>query len=73
MAAMLRAQILQTAGDFHYAVGNTILGVAEHIFHNATAFYTRNGMFNPYTDTGQLSIRGFIRGTQFTLLRFFFG
>jgi len=70
---MLRAQILQTASDFHHAVGATILGVAEHIFHNATAFHARNRMFNPDTDAGQLSIRRFIRGTQFALLRLFFG
>jgi len=43
---MIDPMIMQSASNSHDQIRKVIFGVSQNIFHDATSFDTRNGMFN---------------------------
>lgn len=64
---------MQSASDDHNQVRKVVFRVSQDILHDATAFDTRNGMFNLDPNLGDLAIALFLLGSQFLLARLFFG
>ena len=64
---------MQAGGHHHCKIGETIFGIAQHIFNDAGAFNPSNGVFNPDPDAGDALILLFLGVSQLSLARFFFG
>lgn len=64
---------MQSTSDHHHQVRKVVFCVSQDILYDATAFDTRNGMFNFDPNLGNLAIALFLFGRQFLLARLFFG
>ncbi len=64
---------MQAATGFHHPISKVVFPVAQLIFDHAIAFDPTNGMFHSDTNFGYLAIAFFFFGSQFFLVRLFFG
>ena len=64
---------MQATTCFHHDISNAILQEADFVFHHPVAFYPTNGVFNTDSDGGNTTIRGFLRGREFSSRRFSLG
>jgi hypothetical protein len=55
------APIVQRTSDSHHQIGQSIFGVAQDVFDNATALDAGQGMFDPYARAGNTSIAALVR------------
>jgi hypothetical protein len=57
------AEIVQSAGNLHQLIGNTVLGQAQCLFDNATTLDASDGMLNHDADTGAKLIEQLVAET----------
>ena len=66
-------QIVQSTGNGDDSIGQSIGGVAELIFGNATDLHSGDSVLHPDADPGQAAVVPFLARLQFGVLRLFFG
>ena len=64
---------MQATACFHDGVPHPVLQKADFVLHDPVAFHPTNGVFNTNSDGGNTTIRGFLRGREFSSKRFFLG
>jgi hypothetical protein len=64
-------QVVQTTGNFHSHIRETLFKIAEGILENATAFNASNDMFNLNPETSNDAIEKEILGGKFSPSRLF--
>lgn len=67
------AQVVQATGNLDDDIGQSISGVAELVFGNATNLYPGDGMLHAYPGSRQAAIVPFLTRLQFGVLGLFFG
>lgn len=58
---------MQATGNLHREIVKLRFRITKHLMNNATAFHSRNDMFNKDTDTGNHLILGFLCRTEFLI------
>ncbi len=66
-------QVVQTAGDLHDSIRQSVHCVAKLVFGNATDLDPSDRVFHANPNPGQLAIVAFLTRRQFAFLRLFFG
>jgi hypothetical protein len=64
---------MQATTCFHNGVPHPISQKTDFILDDPIAFHTTNGVFNTDSDAGNTTIRGFLRGREFSSMRLFLG
>jgi hypothetical protein len=64
---------MQATTCFHDSIPHPILQKTDFILHDPVPFYPTNGVFNPHSDGRNPTIRGFLRGREFSSRRCFLG
>lgn len=64
---------MQTTCKHHDQIRKIVFLVSQHILYGSRTLDTCDGMFNPDTNFGNLAIALFLSGSQFSLVRLFFG
>ena len=64
---------MQATTCFHDGVTYPVLEKTDFVFDDPVAFYPTNGVFNPDSDRGNTTIRGFLRRWEFSPRRCFLG
>jgi hypothetical protein len=59
---MIDSEIVQATGNFHSHIGQVVFGVAANVLDNPAAFHACDGMFNPDTNSRQLTVGAFLPG-----------
>jgi hypothetical protein len=49
-ATFSHAPVVQSAGDYHRQIGETIFGIPQHILDDARAFSSGDGMFHAHAN-----------------------
>lgn len=73
VAAADSPEVVQATGDDHRDIRETILEVAQHIFHDATDLDPRQSVLNADPRARQRPVVAFLAGRQFPFARLFFG
>ena len=64
---------MQATACFHDGIPHPVLQKADFILHDPVAFHPTNGVFNTNADGRNMTIRGFLRGREFSSRRCFLG
>ena len=64
---------MQATTCFHDGIPHPILQKTDFALHDPVTFYPTNGVFDPDSDGGNTTIRGFLRGREFSSRRCFLG
>src|SRR5215831_17959407 len=64
---------MQATTCFHDGVTYPVLQKTDFVLHDPVAFHSTNGVFNPYSDGGNTTIRLFLRRGEFPATWFFLG
>ncbi len=64
-------QIVQATGDFHHLIRESILGIAQHVFHNATALDAGQGVLDTHPQAREFAV-GTLLGLRQCALRWLF-
>jgi hypothetical protein len=64
---------VQATACFHDGIPDPVLQKADFVLHDPVAFHSTNGVFYTNSDGRNMTIRGFLRGREFSSRRFFLG
>ena len=64
---------MQATACFHDGIPDPVLQKADVVLHDPVAFHPTNGVFNTDSDGRNTTIRGLLRGREFSSRRFFLG
>src|SRR5438552_15140123 len=58
-------KVMQSTSRFHHGVRDALLGVPQHIFHDAAAFHSSEVMLHAHANARQLPVRLLLSGREF--------